>query len=144
MFELFFNAQEFDYDDRDLRAEAPNQCIYRLPVVGVKDKTFWTRIERDLIDYLVRSRTVDLPFGDHDGILDVAGRTIKPDGTILELDRKTVYKRDLVRGGGRQVREQRERRTADEQRGPYPDGNEPAPFHHREHTLAVARTSGSV
>jgi len=50
-----------DYDDRDLRAEAPNQCIYRLPAVNVKDKTFWTRIERDLIDYLVRSRTVDLP-----------------------------------------------------------------------------------
>jgi len=50
-----------DYDDRDLRAEAPAQCVYRLPAVGVKDKTFWTRVERDLIDYLVRSRTVDLP-----------------------------------------------------------------------------------
>src|SRR4051812_18494349 len=49
-----------DYDDRDLRADAPSQCVYRLPTVGVKDKTFWTRVERDLIDYLVRSRTVDL------------------------------------------------------------------------------------
>ena len=49
-----------DYDDRDLRPEAPVPCVYRLPHVAVKDKTFWTRVERDLIDSLVRSRTVDL------------------------------------------------------------------------------------
>ncbi len=49
-----------DYDDRDLRTEAPNPCVYRLPNAPVKDKTFWTRVERDLIDALVRSRTVDL------------------------------------------------------------------------------------
>jgi hypothetical protein len=49
-----------DYDDRDLRPEAPNPCVYRLPNAAVKDKTFWTRVERDLIDSLVRSRTVDL------------------------------------------------------------------------------------
>ena len=49
-----------DYDDRDLRPEAPVPCVYRLPNVAVKDKTFWTRVERDLIDSLVRSRTVDL------------------------------------------------------------------------------------
>jgi hypothetical protein len=50
-----------DYDDRDLRPDAPNPCIYRLPETKVKDKTFWTRIERDVVDHLVRSRTVDLP-----------------------------------------------------------------------------------
>ncbi|MEY2400353.1 MAG: hypothetical protein QOJ08_464, partial [Ilumatobacteraceae bacterium] len=50
-----------DYDDRDLRPEAPNPCVYRLPNATVKDKAFWTRVERDLIDSLVRSRTVDLP-----------------------------------------------------------------------------------
>ncbi|MEP7203123.1 MAG: DUF87 domain-containing protein [Ilumatobacteraceae bacterium] len=50
-----------DYDDRDLRADAPNPCVYRLPETKVKDKAFWTRTERDLIDHLVRSRTVDLP-----------------------------------------------------------------------------------
>ena len=49
-----------DYDDRDLLPEAPPRCVYRLPNVAVKDKTFWTRVERDLIDSLVRSRTVDL------------------------------------------------------------------------------------
>ncbi|MEO8263954.1 MAG: helicase HerA-like domain-containing protein [Ilumatobacteraceae bacterium] len=49
-----------DYDDRDLRPQAPSPCVYRLPNAPVKDKTFWTRVERDLIDALVRSRTVDL------------------------------------------------------------------------------------
>ncbi len=49
-----------DYDDRDLRADPPNPCVYRLPNAPVKDKTFWTRVERDLVDTLVRSRTVDL------------------------------------------------------------------------------------
>jgi hypothetical protein len=49
-----------DYDDRDLRTDAPNPCVYRLPTVAVKDKALWSRVERDLIDWLVRSRTVDL------------------------------------------------------------------------------------
>jgi uncharacterized protein DUF87 len=53
-------AFAIDYDDRDLRPDAPNPCVYRLPHVPVKDKTLWTRVERDLIDHLVRSRTVDL------------------------------------------------------------------------------------
>jgi hypothetical protein len=44
--------------------------------------------------------TIDLPYREPGGIVNVAGRTIKPDGTILELDRKTVYKRDLVRSSG--------------------------------------------
>ena len=43
--------------------------------------------------------SIDLAYREPGGILDVAGRTIQPDGTILELDKKTVYKRDLVRAG---------------------------------------------
>ena len=53
-------ATAVDYDDRDLFGEAPNPCIYRWPVAPVKQKTFWTRVERDLTDHLVRSRTVDV------------------------------------------------------------------------------------
>jgi Helicase HerA, central domain len=49
-----------DYDDRDLRPDAPSPCVYRLPDAPVKNKTFWTRVERDLIDSLVRSRTVEI------------------------------------------------------------------------------------
>jgi Helicase HerA, central domain len=49
-----------DYDDRDLRSDAPPSCTYRLGQAPIKDKTFWSRIERDLVDHLVRSRTVEL------------------------------------------------------------------------------------
>lgn len=46
-----------------------------------------------------KASTIDLDYREPGGILDVAGRTIRPDGTILELDKKSVYKRDLVRAG---------------------------------------------
>ena len=49
-----------DYDDRDLRTEAPPQPTFRIVDAPVKDKAFWTRIERDLVDHLVRSRTLEL------------------------------------------------------------------------------------
>jgi hypothetical protein len=47
-----------------------------------------------------KAATIDLPFRDHERISEVAGRTIKADGSVIELDRKTVYKRDLERIGG--------------------------------------------
>lgn len=46
-----------------------------------------------------KAGTIDLTYGDRGAIMDVSGRTIKADGTILELDKKAVYKRDLVRAG---------------------------------------------
>ena len=46
-----------------------------------------------------KAATIDLTYGDKRNILDVAGRTIKNDGTIVELDKKAVFKRDLVRAG---------------------------------------------
>ena len=48
-----------------------------------------------------RATTIDLPYREPGGILDVAGRTIKADGSILDLDKKTVYKRNIERVGGR-------------------------------------------
>jgi hypothetical protein len=50
-----------DYDDRDLLQQAPATAAYRLPVPGVRTKQLWTRVERDVIDWLVRSRTVEIP-----------------------------------------------------------------------------------
>jgi hypothetical protein len=50
-----------DYDDRDLAVDAPPSPAYRLPNVDVGAKTFWSRIERDLVDALVRTRSLDLP-----------------------------------------------------------------------------------
>ncbi len=51
---------DVDYDDRDLRSEAPSPCHYRLPEAPIHQKTFFSRVERDLVDSLVRSRTVDM------------------------------------------------------------------------------------
>jgi hypothetical protein len=43
--------------------------------------------------------TIDLPFGNKTSIKAVAGRTIKADGTELELKKESIYERDLVRAG---------------------------------------------
>ena len=47
-----------------------------------------------------RSATIDLNSGDRSAILDIAGRTVKSDGSVVELDKKTVYRRDVVRASG--------------------------------------------
>lgn len=43
--------------------------------------------------------TIDLPYREPGGILEVSGRTIKSDGTVLELDKKSIYRRELERAG---------------------------------------------
>ncbi|MGA2136779.1 MAG: DUF3857 domain-containing protein [Bryobacteraceae bacterium] len=44
--------------------------------------------------------TVDLPYFGRVHIADIAGRTIKPDGRVLELKKDAVYERTLVKAGG--------------------------------------------
>lgn len=53
-------AIDVDYDDRDLRSQPPAGAVYRLPAAPVKQKTLFTRIERELLDFLVRSKSVDM------------------------------------------------------------------------------------
>ena len=53
-------AVAVDYDDRDLRVEVPPSITYQLTRAPLKNKTFWTGVERDLIDHLVRSRSIEL------------------------------------------------------------------------------------
>jgi hypothetical protein len=48
--------------------------------------------------------TIDLSYREPGAILDVAGRTIRADGTIVELDKKSIYKRDVVRAGRSQAK----------------------------------------
>jgi Domain of Unknown Function with PDB structure (DUF3857) len=43
--------------------------------------------------------TVDLTYREPGAITSVSGRTIKADGTIIELDRNAIHKRDLIRAG---------------------------------------------
>ncbi len=47
--------------------------------------------------------TIDIEFGPKVGIGSIAARTIKADGTIVEMKSSAVYQRDLVRAGGRKV-----------------------------------------
>ena len=49
-----------DYDDRDLRDHAPAPSTYRFTDAPIATKTFWTGVERDLVDFLVRSRSLEL------------------------------------------------------------------------------------
>jgi len=53
-------AVAVDYDDRDLRVEVPSPASYRLAAAPIGTKTFWTGVQRDLVDFLVRSRTLEL------------------------------------------------------------------------------------
>lgn len=55
------SAVAVDYDDRDLLAEAPPAgAAYVLPAAPINSKTFWTTLQRDLVDWLVRNRTMDV------------------------------------------------------------------------------------
>ncbi len=49
-----------DYDDRDLRGDPPPQCLYRLTGAPLKDKGLFGDVERGLVDYLVRARTMEI------------------------------------------------------------------------------------
>ncbi|MEO6125364.1 MAG: DUF87 domain-containing protein [Ilumatobacteraceae bacterium] len=53
-------ANAVDYDDRDLRLDPVAGASYVLTGAPIKDKQFWTDIQRDLIDHLVRSRSMDI------------------------------------------------------------------------------------
>lgn len=48
--------------------------------------------------------TIDIPFAGKVHITDVAGRTIKPDGSILELKKDAVFERTIVKAGGLKVK----------------------------------------
>jgi hypothetical protein len=49
-----------DYDDRDLRDLPPTPVAYRLCQAPLSSKTFFARVQRDLVDAIVRERTVEI------------------------------------------------------------------------------------
>jgi len=51
---------QVDYDDRDLRTDAPEPAIFELTDAKIANKTFWSGIERDIRDHLVRTLTVEI------------------------------------------------------------------------------------
>jgi hypothetical protein len=52
---------QVDYDDRDLRLDAPADVAYRVPEAPVGTKAYWSAVERDIRDHLVRTLTLELP-----------------------------------------------------------------------------------
>lgn len=53
-------AINVDYDDRDLREDPPQSVAYQLSPAPLKNKKYWTSVERGLTDHLVRSRSLQL------------------------------------------------------------------------------------
>jgi transglutaminase-like putative cysteine protease len=47
-----------------------------------------------------QASTIDLTYGDRGNIMAVSGRTTKADGSVIELPKNAVYKRDVVKAGG--------------------------------------------
>jgi hypothetical protein len=55
------HAITVDYDDRDLRSDAPDSSTYRIPTAPIASRTFFAGIERDLRDHLTRNLTLEIP-----------------------------------------------------------------------------------
>jgi hypothetical protein len=49
-----------DYDERNLKTVAPPAAQYTLPAAPVGTKTYWSSLQRNLVDQLVRTRTMDI------------------------------------------------------------------------------------
>lgn len=54
-------ALAVDYDDRDLRSEPADGAVYRMTDARLTNKTFFSGVERDLRDHLVRSMNIEVP-----------------------------------------------------------------------------------
>jgi hypothetical protein len=50
-----------DYDDRDLRTDAPDGAVYAMSDARLTTKTLFSGVERDLKTHLVRSQTIEIP-----------------------------------------------------------------------------------
>lgn len=49
-----------DYDDRDLVSAAPAAARYVIPAAKIANKTYWTTLQRDLTDHLVRNEAMEV------------------------------------------------------------------------------------
>jgi hypothetical protein len=54
-------AVAVDFDDRDLRTDAPERAIYRMPRAAISTASFFSSTESSLRDHLTRSLTLDIP-----------------------------------------------------------------------------------
>lgn len=95
--------------DKDAGVEAIFWRVHvRDEVMGGQDlqRFFYHYVRLKIFDEKGKEQaaTIDLPFDDKTSIISVAGRTIKADGTEIELKKDSVYERDLIRAGRRRLR----------------------------------------
>ena len=55
------SAVAVDYDDRDLRTDAPSPGIYRITPAKIGTKSFFSSVESSLRDHLTRSLALEIP-----------------------------------------------------------------------------------
>lgn len=55
------DAIAVDYDDRDLRSDAPDGIIYRLPDAPVGRAAWFNSVERSIVDHLTRAKALEIP-----------------------------------------------------------------------------------
>lgn len=68
-------ATVVDYDDRDLRPDAPDGAIYKLTDARIDTKTYFSKYRTALRDHLWRNLTVDLLANDELGLYGRPGET---------------------------------------------------------------------
>jgi hypothetical protein len=59
----YFDAESgyaLDYDDRDLRQEAPGTPIYVVPTAPIQNKTWWKRVGTELRTWLRRTQEIEI------------------------------------------------------------------------------------
>ncbi|MGA2594652.1 MAG: DUF3857 domain-containing protein, partial [Bryobacteraceae bacterium] len=93
--------------EKDADAEAIFWEIWVTDEIGLQPRSIFTQYIRMKI-FTERGRdqhsTVELPFGISTNVSDIAGRTIKPDGAIIELKKDAVFERMVVKAGGLKVK----------------------------------------
>lgn len=94
--------------DKDADAEALLWDVRMADEVGINE-------ERSIRNHYLRIKiftdrgrdkysTVDINFDNHVRVSDIAGRTIKPNGEMVELKKDAIYERVLVKAGGVKVK----------------------------------------
>jgi hypothetical protein len=83
-------AIDVDYDDRDMLDAPLDPLPYQLCDAPIANKTFWTKLQRDLVDSLQRSRKLSVPANKE---LKLAARPGETDAEFAERCRTAADER---------------------------------------------------
>jgi hypothetical protein len=98
--------------EKDADAEA---LFWEARVADEIQENIETAYPRTVINHYIRVKVftergreaqskIDIPFGNNVEIKEIAARTIKPDGTIVELAKKDIFERTIIKAGGAKVK----------------------------------------